>query len=281
MANHIKFQKVNSLPVTLTADTLYLYKDTDDRLLMALTDNTGSIIYTTNNKASINTLISTYVASVKGQNNGIAGLDNTGKVPLTNLAEVLAVTDLSTYNATSGSGDTALRSTITSPANGDLLTYSGGNWINQPPTSNKVLNVYNVDVSGQPSGTTTMPQSNTKPAISNGTEVAAITLTPVSASSKFAIQFNALLTHNAGGARGVAAALFRDSTFLAIGGVWDVAGYYSHSGIHCSDAPATVSSIKYSIRVGISSSGTWYVGKTGSATFGGSNKQSLIIIEYQ
>ncbi|MHC4180245.1 MAG: autotransporter outer membrane beta-barrel domain-containing protein, partial [Planctomycetota bacterium] len=56
---------------------------------------------------------------------GITGADED------NLADD-AVTALSTYSGTSGTGSTALLSTITTPATGELLSYSaGGNWINQ------------------------------------------------------------------------------------------------------------------------------------------------------
>lgn len=48
--------------------------------------------------------------------------------------EVFSVTDLSTYASTSGAGTTAILSTISSVANGQLLTYktSTGDWINTP-----------------------------------------------------------------------------------------------------------------------------------------------------
>jgi len=47
------------------------------------------------------------------------------------VAELLAVTDLSTYATASGTGTTAIRATLTSLTTNDVLTWDGSNWINQ------------------------------------------------------------------------------------------------------------------------------------------------------
>lgn len=47
------------------------------------------------------------------------------------VAELLAVTDLSTYATESGTGTTAIRATLTSLTTNDVLTWNGTNWINQ------------------------------------------------------------------------------------------------------------------------------------------------------
>ncbi|HEY6328209.1 MAG TPA: hypothetical protein VI756_02655, partial [Blastocatellia bacterium] len=62
---------------------------------------------------------------------GYAGLNASGLVPNSLIAQVLAVTDLTTYNALSGNGTVALGSTITSPVIGQVLTWNGSAWINQ------------------------------------------------------------------------------------------------------------------------------------------------------
>ena len=80
------------------------------------------------------TQIDSFITS-KGAANGLATLDATTKVPNAQISEVLSVTDLSTYASESGTGTTAIRSTITLPATGDLLTWSAGTWINQAPTA--------------------------------------------------------------------------------------------------------------------------------------------------
>lgn len=74
--------------------------------------------------------IDTFIAS-RGMINGLASLDSNTKVPVIQLSDVLAVTDLSSYSSTSGTGSTAILSTITLPSNGQVLGFDGTNWINQ------------------------------------------------------------------------------------------------------------------------------------------------------
>lgn len=54
-----------------------------------------------------------------------------------------AVTDLSTYSSVSGTGSTALKTTMTSLTTGDILSWSGSNWINSPATFGS-LSAFNV-----------------------------------------------------------------------------------------------------------------------------------------
>lgn len=51
------------------------------------------------------------------------------------IAEILGAADLTDYTGTSGSGSTAIKATFTSLTSGDVLTWSGSNWVNQAPTS--------------------------------------------------------------------------------------------------------------------------------------------------
>jgi hypothetical protein len=62
-------------------------------------------------------------------------------------AEVLAVTDLTTYATTSGTGTQAIQATITSPSSNDVLTWNGSNWINQAPggASHNILSATHTD----------------------------------------------------------------------------------------------------------------------------------------
>ena len=65
---------------------------------------------------------------------GYAGLTASTKLNAAQGQEVWSVTDLTDYAGTSGSGSTAIKSTITSPATSDILTWNGSNWINQAPS---------------------------------------------------------------------------------------------------------------------------------------------------
>ena len=69
----------------------------------------------------------------KNAANGYAGLDASTKLNAAEGQEVWSVTDLTDYGSTSGTGSTAIRATITSPAANDVLAWSGTNWINQAP----------------------------------------------------------------------------------------------------------------------------------------------------
>jgi hypothetical protein len=67
--------------------------------------------------------------------NGYAGLSAGSKITASQMQEVLSVTDLTEYSGSSGSGATAIRSTITTPSDNQILTYIGGNWVNSPPSA--------------------------------------------------------------------------------------------------------------------------------------------------
>ncbi len=51
------------------------------------------------------------------------------------IAELLAVADLTTYSGVSGSGSTAIAATFTSLTTNDVLTWNGSNWVNQAISS--------------------------------------------------------------------------------------------------------------------------------------------------
>jgi len=74
---------------------------------------------------------------------GYAGLGSDGLLSAAVGQEVWSVTDLLEYSGTSGSGATAIRSTITAPSANDVLTWSGTNWINQPATLASLTQITN------------------------------------------------------------------------------------------------------------------------------------------
>lgn len=74
----------------------------------------------------------------KNLTNGYAGLSG-GKIAAGQMQEVLSVGDLTEYNSNSGSGATAIRSTINSPTSGQLLGWNGSNWINTNPLLTSVF----------------------------------------------------------------------------------------------------------------------------------------------
>ncbi|MGH9579518.1 MAG: hypothetical protein ACRD2R_00880, partial [Terriglobales bacterium] len=100
------------------------------------------------------------VTTNKNAASGYAGLTAGTKLQTAQGQEVWAAADLTDYSGTSGTGATALRATITSPATNDVLTWSGTNWVNQAPTGGGGGD--NITVSG--SAATDANLSNTNPA---------------------------------------------------------------------------------------------------------------------
>ena len=81
---------------------------------------------------SVNT-ISCPTCEITGNKNaagGYAGLTASSKLNASQGQEVWSVTDLTDYSATSGSGATALKTTVSAPSSGQCLTWSGSNWVN-------------------------------------------------------------------------------------------------------------------------------------------------------
>ncbi len=81
---------------------------------------------------SVNT-ISCPTCEITGNKNaagGYAGLTASSKLNASQGQEVWSVTDLTDYSGTSGSGSTALKTTVSAPSSGQCLTWSGSNWVN-------------------------------------------------------------------------------------------------------------------------------------------------------
>lgn len=78
----------------------------------------------------------------KNASSGYAGLSG-GKLTASQGQEVWSITDLTEYSGASGVGATAIRATISSPTNGQALTWDSGssNWINGTPSGGTVTSV--------------------------------------------------------------------------------------------------------------------------------------------
>jgi len=92
----------------------------------------------------------------KAASGGYASLDGSTKVPIAQISEVLAIADTTTYNGVSGSGTTAIASTITAPADTQYLKYDSAtnNWINANLPSSSVHNLLDGVVHPDTSATT-------------------------------------------------------------------------------------------------------------------------------
>jgi hypothetical protein len=65
----LTIQRVNALPETLAAETIYLVK-TGNELTLTVTGNTGAVVATTVSKADVNTAISTAIGAL-GMSNSV------------------------------------------------------------------------------------------------------------------------------------------------------------------------------------------------------------------
>lgn len=282
MSNKLKFFKVNTLPVDILADSIYIYRDSIDRVTLAVTNANGVIIYLSHNTESILDLISNYINNIINQPDGIAGLDINGKVLSSTIKELIEVSDLLTYNSVSGSGSIALKTTISNPANGQQLKWKDGDWVNENDL-NIILTHYSGNVP-QMSGTTQITVTSNTPTITEGTQVFSYTLTPKSTNSKFIIQFapSCHVSSSISGRRDLLLPLFRGSTFLTMAGGANPANaeLFSNPTINFIDAPNTTNPITYSVRIGTGNGiGTWYIGRIGSNSYGGNVPSSWSILE--
>lgn len=182
----------------------------------------------------------------------------------------------SVLNFIEGSGVTL---TITDDAGGDevdiTIAASGGGG------SGKIVQVVHGTV-GVAEGTSTIPDDNTEPTSTEGTQVATLAITPSSASNKVWVQITLQMASSGEGGQYVT--VFRGSTLVAMAGN-EAAKKKALSSVQISviDSPGTASQVTYSVRVGGNplAANTWYVNKNGNnATFGGApNKQSFILSE--
>jgi phage-related tail fiber protein len=122
----------------------------------------------------------------------------------------------------------------------------------------------------QASGTTQIIASNTKPLITQGTQMCAVTLTPISVASDILIEFNAIVDISVANATATVA-IFRGSTFIGCGlaSSGKSGAQPASLSVLILDTPATTSPVTYTVRIG-TDAGTWYIGRTTTANFGGS-----------
>lgn len=109
------------------------------------------------------------------------------------------------------------------------------------------------------SGTSIIPHDNTTPLITEGTEIASIIHTPTIATDKFRAEICCSLSGGSNNTN-VIIALFRDSTCLccSVASI-SFAGRIVETSFVYHDAPPSVSTHVYSLRVGSDSGQTWYV----------------------
>ena len=147
--------------------------------------------------------------------------------------------------------------------------------------SGSILQIVRSQTSAVATGTTILPNDNTIPQITEGTQFLSLAITPTSATSKLLIQYEINASTTAGAA--ISSALFQDSTASAIAAGnftqatnWSVRyplTYYMTSG--------TTSSTTFTVRAGLETAGTICLNGNGAGVryFGGVNYSSITITE--
>lgn len=137
------------------------------------------------------------------------------------------------------------------------------------------------DQGANTSSSATIPQDNTVPTISEGTEVFSIAFTPTAATSTLLIQADFQLSAGSN-SQYLMWTLFEDSTCI---GAWSHASPYSNNGglasFNVPRAASSTSARTYSVRAGCSSGtgGTVYIGDVYSNNYGALNANYMTIQE--
>ena len=148
-------------------------------------------------------------------------------------------------------------------------------------SSGTVLQVVNYTTGAVATGTTAIPQDDTIPQITEGTQFMTLAITPRSATSKLIIQVVTCVTASV--TDNVCTALFQDSTanaLAALNAVNSVAGWVlNHSYVYYMTS-GTTSSTTFRVRVGANGGSTiTFNGSGGGRLYGGVMPSSITITE--
>jgi len=129
-------------------------------------------------------------------------------------------------------------------------------------------------------GTTAIPQDNTIPQITEGTQILSVAITPVRSDSKIRIRIagNVYMT----AAYHLSTAVFRDSNANAIAACSQgVTTQFVPLSLEYQEATGSTASRTYSVRIGAdSTSGAWWInGNNSGQLFGGASRCTLIVEE--
>lgn len=156
-----------------------------------------------------------------------------------------------------------------------------GTWATTPGTSVVVQTAY-TQTGSVATGTTTIPNDNTIPQNTEGTQFMSLAFTPTSATNLLRIQVTAYFSSNTA-VRTLAMALFQSGSANAIAvatqGVPGVGYIWPVPMVHTMVA-GTTSPITFTVRAGVETSGTLtFNGSSGSAYYGGVFASGITITE--
>ena len=169
------------------------------------------------------------------------------------------------------------------PQTNNILTYTGSVW---KAGQGYVCRQFVYGAIPKASGTSTIPDDDTLPTVSEGHEIWSADITPGTTTAVVKVSFSITVDIYQGGGMGggdfdVIVSVFRDST--NIGGMsTNITDYDEQQmSIVVVDAPSTTSQVTYSARIGKKSgeSGTWYVNRLQTEKYGGMLEKQGYILE--
>lgn len=129
------------------------------------------------------------------------------------------------------------------------------------------------------SGTTLIPYDKTIPQITEGTQLWSSTVTPASATSRFVIRFDGFISSGSG-TRYVSVAIFANDECIGVSTQLASVAKAPFQLVVCAvTSPGTTAPITFSVRIGNSSTATWYIGQTVTGTFGGVGSTNVTMTE--
>ena len=144
-----------------------------------------------------------------------------------------------------------------------------------------VLQVVSTDTGAVATGTTTLPQDDTIPQNTEGTQFMSLAITPISASSTLVI--DVVTSSSNSGTSSMQLAVFRDATVNAIGastGGTAAAGQMLNMKFSVSAAAVSTAATTFYLRIGGAAAGTiTFNGSAGARYFGGVISSSIRIRE--
>ncbi len=153
-------------------------------------------------------------------------------------------------------------------------------WI---PPAGAVVQVVNTQTGAVATGTTTMPEDDTIPQITEGTEFMTLAITPTSATNKLFIQIKYAWSFTAND--DMISALFQDSTAGALAAMQNTTGLAdrrNNSSFNHFMTAGTTSATTFKFRMGGGSSGTvTFNGISSGRLGGGVSASSMTIMEIQ
>lgn len=150
--------------------------------------------------------------------------------------------------------------------------------ISASSTATSSMRSYSADIASR-AFTTVIKANNTEPTVSEGSEIARITVTPNSTLSKFNGAVS-VWVDSANYSKIVTLAVFRGSVLVGVASTFVV---YASSpqalSITFADSPNTASPVTYTVRAGRSDAGTFYINAGGGYAFGaGPNIKTAFIL---